>query len=57
MEFHKGIMESEEKEIGICHFHFYAFDGFVIYTFECEDSDFKEKILNVIEFSSYRWAA
>lgn len=23
--------------------HFFAFDGFVMYTFECQDSDFKQK--------------
>lgn len=25
--------------------HFFAFDGFVMHTFECEDSDFKQKII------------
>jgi hypothetical protein len=36
--------------------HFFAFDGFVMYTFECEDSDFRQKILHAIEFSNERWS-
>jgi len=36
--------------------HFFAFDGFVMYTFECEDSDFKQKILHAIEFSNQAWS-
>lgn len=35
--------------------HFFAFDGFVMYTFECQDSDFKQKVLHAIEFSNRRW--
>lgn len=35
--------------------HFFAFDGFVMYTFECEDSDFKQKVLHAIEFSNEHW--
>jgi len=36
--------------------HFFAFDGFVMYTFECEDSDFSQRILDTIEFSNYQWS-
>jgi hypothetical protein len=36
--------------------HFFAFDGFVMYTFECEDNDFKQKILHAIEFSNQAWS-
>lgn len=36
--------------------HFFAYDGFVMYTFECENSDFKQKVLEAIEFSSQPWA-
>jgi hypothetical protein len=36
--------------------HFFAFDGFVMYTFECEDSDFKQKILHATEFSNQAWS-
>ena len=39
--------------------HFFAFDGFVMYTFECKDNDFKDqglKVLGAIEFSNYQWA-
>ena len=36
--------------------HFFAFDGFVMYTFECKDSDFKQTVLNAIEFSNEAWS-
>ncbi len=36
--------------------HFFAFDGFVMYTFECENSDFSQKVLEAIEFSNYQWS-
>jgi hypothetical protein len=35
--------------------HFFAFDGFVMYTFECRDSDFKQKVIHAIEFSNRPW--
>ena len=35
--------------------HFFAYDGFAMYTFECEDSDFKQKVLRAIEFSNTQW--
>ena len=36
--------------------HFFAYDGFAMYTFECEDSDFKQKVLHAIEFSNTQWS-
>ena len=36
--------------------HFFAFDGFVMYTLECNNSDFKQKVLEAIEFSNYAWS-
>jgi len=42
--YHKGRM------------HFFAFDGFVMYTFECEKSDFGQRIIDAIEFSNQPWA-
>jgi len=36
--------------------HFFAFDGFVMYTFECENSDFSQKVLEAMEFSNYIWS-
>ena len=36
--------------------HFFAFDGFVMYSFECEDGDFKQKVLHAIEFSNQAWS-
>jgi hypothetical protein len=35
--------------------HFFAYDGFVMYTFECDDRDFKQKVLHTIEFSNVAW--
>ena len=37
--------------------HFFAFDGFVMYTFECTKEDFLDKkVLHAIEFSNYQWS-
>jgi len=36
--------------------YFFSFDGFAMYTFECEDSDFKQKVLHAIEFSNQTWS-
>jgi len=35
--------------------HFFSYDGFVMYSFECEDEDFS-KVLHAIEFSNYQWS-
>jgi hypothetical protein len=36
--------------------HFFAYDGFVMYTFECENGDFSQTLLEAIEFSNYQWS-
>ncbi len=36
--------------------HFFAYDGFVMYTFECDDSGFTPPIFEAIEFSNYTWS-
>ena len=36
--------------------HFFSYDGFVMYTFECNDSDFGQRVLEAIEFSNYQWS-
>jgi hypothetical protein len=36
--------------------HFFAYDGFVVYAFECESSDFTQKVLEAIEFSNQAWS-
>lgn len=36
--------------------HFFAYDGFVMYTFECENNDFNQKVLEAIEFSNEPWS-
>jgi len=35
--------------------HFFAFDGFVMYTFECQTHDFSQKVIHAIEFSNQAW--
>jgi len=36
--------------------HFFAYDGFVMYSLECDNSDFTQKILEAIEFSNQVWS-
>ena len=36
--------------------YFFAFNGFMMYTFECNNSDFKQKVMEAIEFSNYQWS-
>jgi hypothetical protein len=35
--------------------HFFSYDGFVMYSFECRDEDFA-KVLHAIEFSNQQWS-
>jgi hypothetical protein len=36
--------------------HFFSYDGFVMYTFQCGDEDFTaQRVLHAIEFSNYQW--
>jgi len=35
--------------------HFFAYDGFVMYTFECNASDFTQTVLDAVEFSNRPW--
>ena len=36
--------------------HFFSYDGFVMYTFQCKNEDFSQKVLSAIEFSNYQWS-
>jgi hypothetical protein len=36
--------------------HFFSFDGFVMYTFECQSTDFSQRVLDAIEFSNQPWS-
>ncbi|MGE5532840.1 MAG: hypothetical protein ACM3UN_00670 [Bacillota bacterium] len=36
--------------------YFFAYDGFVMYCDQCDNSDFSQIILEAIEFSNYQWA-
>ena len=35
--------------------HFFAFDGFAMYSQKCGDGDFKATIIDAIEFSNSSW--
>lgn len=36
--------------------YFFAYDGFVMYSDQCENTDFSQIILDAIEFSNYQWS-
>jgi len=36
--------------------HFFAYDGFVMYTLECKSEDFSRKVIHVMEFSNSDWS-
>ena len=36
--------------------HFFAHDGFVMYTLQCESEDFSIKVMRAIEFSNTQWS-
>lgn len=36
--------------------HFFSHDGFVVYTFQCRDEDFAQKVIYAVEFSNYQWS-
>jgi hypothetical protein len=36
--------------------HFFSHDGFVVYTFQCRDEDFTQRVLHALEFSNYQWS-
>ena len=36
--------------------HFFAYYGFVMYTFECRREDFSQRLIDAIEFSNYQWS-
>ena len=35
--------------------HFFAHDGFVMYTFECDNREFPQPVVDGIEFSNRPW--
>lgn len=35
--------------------YFFAFDGFVMYTYECNPSDFSQRVIEATEFSNQAW--
>lgn len=35
---------------------FFAYEGVVMYTFDCQDNDFTQRVLNAIEFSNQPWS-
>jgi hypothetical protein len=36
--------------------HFFAYDGFVMYTLECDTNEFSQTIIQAIEFSNMGWS-
>jgi hypothetical protein len=36
--------------------HFFAHDGFVMYTLQCESEDFSIKVMHAKEFSNTQWS-
>jgi hypothetical protein len=36
--------------------HFFAYDGFVMYTFDCDTNEFTQKVVHAIEFSNMGWS-
>jgi hypothetical protein len=36
--------------------YFFSYDGFVMYTFECYSNDFKQTVIEAIEFSNEAWS-
>ncbi len=36
--------------------HLFAYDGFVMYTFECDDVNFSQPKFEAIKFSNYTWS-
>jgi hypothetical protein len=36
--------------------YFFAYDGFVMYCDQCENTDFSQIVLDAIEFSNYQWS-
>jgi len=36
--------------------HFFSHDGFVVYTFQCREEDFAQKVIHAVEFSNYQWS-
>ena len=36
--------------------HFFAYNGFVMYTFECDSNEFSQKVIHAIEFSNMAWS-
>lgn len=34
---------------------FFNYDGFVLYTFDCEEQDFSQIVIDAIEFSNTPW--
>ena len=36
--------------------HFFAYDGFVMYTLECDSNEFSQTVIQAIEFSNMSWS-
>ena len=36
--------------------YFFSYQGFVMYTFECDRHDFGQRVIDAIEFSNTQWS-
>jgi len=52
------LVETAKPEIiyHVRRMHFFSYDGFVMYTFECDSNDFKQRVIDAIEFSNQPWS-
>jgi len=56
-EFLQLAMEAKPSRIfRVKNMHFFALDGFVVYSSECQDTDFAVRVIPAIEFSNEPWA-
>jgi len=56
-EFLRLAMEARPARIfRVKNMHFFALEGFVAYSLECEDTDFAAKVIPAIEFSNMPWS-
>ena len=56
-EFLRLVHIAEPNNIYRSHrIHFFAYDGFVMYCFECDDEDFRVPVLQAAEFSNTPWS-
>lgn len=51
----KGWISAREPRIIYPRQRMHVF-AFVVYAFDCEDSDFSQRVMDTIEFSNHQWS-